>query len=140
METKPHTSSAERSFAIPMLVLVLLVVSALAGCSGMPRLTAEDRRSDIEFLARWAKDYHVCVEVNSTVGGMPDYQNLLPKYMDLDINPDGTFNELTGVQPDVELPSCPLPHGVDREILLKDPWIQAVINGLSAASHLPEVF
>jgi hypothetical protein len=50
---------------------------------------------------------------------------------DLDINPDGTFLELTGVQPDVELPSCPLPHRVDREILLKDPWIQAVINGLS---------
>ncbi|UCC45211.1 MAG: hypothetical protein JSU65_04650, partial [Candidatus Zixiibacteriota bacterium] len=50
---------------------------------------------------------------------------------DLDINPDGTFLELTGVQPDVELPSCPLPDRVDREILLKDPWIQAVINGLS---------
>jgi len=50
---------------------------------------------------------------------------------DLDINPDGTFLELTGVQPDVELPDCPLPDRVDRETLLKDAWIQAVINGLS---------
>ncbi|UCG80000.1 MAG: hypothetical protein JSV60_08520, partial [Desulfobacterales bacterium] len=51
---------------------------------------------------------------------------------DLDINQDGSFIELVGVQPDVELPSCPLPDRVDRETLLKDPWIQAVINGLSS--------
>jgi C-terminal processing protease CtpA/Prc len=50
---------------------------------------------------------------------------------DLDINPDGTFLELTGVQPDVELPSCPLPDRADKKTLLKDPWIQAVINGLN---------
>jgi hypothetical protein len=50
---------------------------------------------------------------------------------DLDINPDGNFNELASVQSDVELPSCPLPDRVDRETLLKDPWIQAVLNDLS---------
>jgi C-terminal processing protease CtpA/Prc len=50
---------------------------------------------------------------------------------DLDINPDGSFNELAGVQPDVELPSCPLPERTDRNTLLKDSWIQAVLNGLS---------
>ena len=49
---------------------------------------------------------------------------------DLDINPDGSINELVGVQPDVELPSCQLPDRVDRETLLKDPWIRAIINGL----------
>jgi len=51
---------------------------------------------------------------------------------DLDVNPDGSFIELVGVQPDVELPSCPLPDRADKETLLKDPWIQAVIKGLSA--------
>jgi hypothetical protein len=50
---------------------------------------------------------------------------------DLGMNPDGNYNERTGVQPGVELPPCPLPYRVDRETLLKDAWIQAVINGLS---------
>ena len=77
MKTRPHTSSAEGSPAIPMPMLVLLVVSALAGCSGTPRLTAEDRRSDVEYVARRAEDYHACVEVNSKVGGVPDHEELL---------------------------------------------------------------
>ena len=50
---------------------------------------------------------------------------------DLDINPDGTFNELTGVRPDVQLPPCELPDRADKKTLLKDPWIQEIINGLS---------
>ena len=49
---------------------------------------------------------------------------------DLDVILDGSFIEMVGVQPDVELPSCPLPDRVDKETLLKDPWIQAVLNGL----------
>ncbi|UCG81782.1 MAG: hypothetical protein JSV60_05790, partial [Desulfobacterales bacterium] len=62
---------------------ILLVLSGSCGCVSPPKLTAEDRRSDVEFLAHWAKDYHACVEVNSKVAGMPDYEKLLPKYMDL---------------------------------------------------------
>jgi hypothetical protein len=62
---------------------VLLVLLVSGGCVSPPKLTAEDRRSDVEFLARWAKDYHACVEVNSKVAGMPDYEKLLGKYMDL---------------------------------------------------------
>ena len=68
MGTRPHTCSAERSLAIPTLVLGLLVVSAVAGCSSTPRLTVEDRRSDVEYRVRWGKDYHACVEVNSKGG------------------------------------------------------------------------
>ena len=62
---------------------------------------------------------------------LPESGMIFRMEADLDINPDGSFNELTGVQPDVELPPCQLPDRTDREILLKDPWIQAVINGLN---------
>jgi len=62
---------------------ILLVLFGSGGCVSPPRLTVEDRRSDVEYLARWAKDYHACVEVNTKVAGLPDYEKLLPKYMDL---------------------------------------------------------
>lgn len=62
---------------------ILLVLFGSSGCVSPPKLTAEDRRSDVEFLAQWARDYHACVEVNTRVGGMPDYEQLLPKYLDL---------------------------------------------------------
>jgi hypothetical protein len=62
---------------------ILLVLFGSGGCLSPPKLTSKDRRSDIEFLARWARDYHPCVEVNSKVAGMPDYEKLLPRYMDL---------------------------------------------------------
>ena len=70
------------------LIVVFAVLLALFGSSGCqnpspPRLTAEDRRSDVEFLAQWARDYHPCVEVASKARGLPDYEELLPKYMDL---------------------------------------------------------
>jgi len=71
--------------AVQLIILfaLLLTLFGSGGCVSPPRLMAEDRRRDVEFLARWAKDYHACVEVNSKVGGMPDYEKLLPKYMDL---------------------------------------------------------
>lgn len=66
-----------------IVLAILLVLLGSGGCVSTPRLTAADRRSDVEFLTRWARDYHACVEVNSKVGGMPDYEKLLPKYIDL---------------------------------------------------------
>lgn len=48
---------------------------------------------------------------------------------DLLINTDGTFNEITGTAPDIELPSCELPTSVTREELLKDEWIATIIQG-----------
>jgi peptidase S41-like protein len=74
---------ARRTFRLIALLTILSTVFGSGGCQGPPRLTAEDRRGDIEFLAQWAKDYHACVEVNSRVGGLADYEELLPKYMDL---------------------------------------------------------
>ena len=49
---------------------------------------------------------------------------------DLDINPDGSFQELAGTKPDVELPPCDLPEKSTKEELLKDAWIRKVIEEL----------
>ncbi len=65
-----------------MFVFVLSVVSALAGCSGTPKLTAEDRKRDIQFMADWAKDYSPFVELAQKHKGIPDYEALLPKYLE----------------------------------------------------------
>ncbi|MHC4324079.1 MAG: S41 family peptidase, partial [Planctomycetota bacterium] len=77
------SSRTRRTFRLILLLATLSTMFGTGGCLSTPRLTAEDRRSDIEFLARWAKDYHACVEVNSKVGDLPDYEKLLPKYIDL---------------------------------------------------------
>lgn len=61
--------------------VVSLALFGSGGCVSPPRLTAEDRKSDIEFLARWAKDYHVCAELNEKYKGTPSYEDLLPKYV-----------------------------------------------------------
>jgi hypothetical protein len=49
---------------------------------------------------------------------------------DLDINPDGSFQELVGTKPDVELPPCDLPEKTTKEELLKDAWVLKVIDEL----------
>jgi hypothetical protein len=49
---------------------------------------------------------------------------------DLDINPDGSFQELAGTKPDVELPPCDLPDKSTKEELLKDAWVRKVIDEL----------
>jgi len=71
-----------RALLTVVSLAVLLTVSAVNGCSSSPRLTAADRRRDIEFLARWAKDYHPCVELNEKYKGTPSYEALLPKYLE----------------------------------------------------------
>jgi len=71
----------QHAFQMLALLGALLTVSAASGCSRIPQLTAADRRRDIEFLARWAKDYHPCVELNEKYKGTPSYEALLPKYL-----------------------------------------------------------
>ena len=82
MKPKQRTSLAKRSFTIPMLVCVLSVVSVLAGCSGPPQLTAEDRRRDIQFLADWTRDYSPFAELNEKYKNTPSYEVLLPCYLE----------------------------------------------------------
>jgi hypothetical protein len=65
-----------------MSVAALLAVSIMGGCSSPRRLTPDDRKKDIEFLARWARDYSPLVELNEKHKGTPSYEALLPKYVD----------------------------------------------------------
>ncbi len=53
------------------------------GCSPTPKLTAEDRRNDVGFLARWAKEYSPFVELNEQPRGLPSCQALAPRYMEM---------------------------------------------------------
>jgi hypothetical protein len=71
----------KRTAQLIVVLAILPVLFGSGGCVSTPRLTAEERRSDVEFLARWAKDYNACVEVNSKVAGMPNYEELLAEYM-----------------------------------------------------------
>jgi len=53
------------------------------GCSPAPKLTAEDRRNNIGFLARWADEYSPFVELNEQLRGLPSYKALAPRYMQM---------------------------------------------------------
>ncbi len=64
------------------LAAAWLVASAGGGCSSTPKLTPEDRRRDIEFLAHWARDYSPLVELNEKCKGIPSYAALLPRYLE----------------------------------------------------------
>jgi hypothetical protein len=64
------------------LLMLLGALFAMGGRSCIAKLTAEDRRSDIEFLARWARDYSPLVDLNEQHKGTPSYEALLPKYME----------------------------------------------------------
>jgi len=49
---------------------------------------------------------------------------------DLVINPDGSYDEISGTPPDIELPPTNPPKSITKEDLLKDTWIQKVIYDL----------
>lgn len=83
MKTQHPIVRRAHSFLIVILTAVSLAAfSAVVSCSGPPKLTAEDRRKDIEFLARWARDYSPLVELNEKHKGTPSYEALLPRYLE----------------------------------------------------------
>jgi hypothetical protein len=82
MRKSGRTARIQPVLLILWLTGVWLMASAGGGCSSTPKLTPEDRRTDIEFLAHWARDYHPCVEVNEKYKGTPSYEALLPRYLD----------------------------------------------------------
>jgi len=49
---------------------------------------------------------------------------------DLVINPDGSYDEISGTPPDIELPEADPPASITKEDLLEDTWIQKVIYDL----------
>jgi len=85
VKTPSHNIRTNSTLQLIAVFALLLALFGSSGCQNPspPRLTAEDRRSDVEFLAQWARDYHPCVEVASKARGLPDHEELLPKYMDL---------------------------------------------------------
>lgn len=80
MKMEHRTVRIIRTLLTVVSLSVLLTVSAVSGCSCPPKLTAEDRRKDIEFLARWAKDYSPFVELNQKYKGLPGVIELEPTY------------------------------------------------------------
>lgn len=45
-------------------VALLFIAWAMVGCLTTPKLTPEDRKRDIQFLADWPRDCHPFVELN----------------------------------------------------------------------------
>ena len=63
-------------------VFGFLFLFFIDGCVTAPKLTAEDRKRDIQFMADWARDYSPVVELAQKHKGTPDYEALLPKYLE----------------------------------------------------------
>ena len=65
------------------LVLPVLPLFSLLPCGGStpPKLTAADRKQDIEFLARWARDYSPFVALNEKHKSVPSFEALRPVYL-----------------------------------------------------------
>ena len=80
MKTQCRNISKKRAFQ-SVIILAVLLAFVLAGCS--PYLTPEDRKKDIQYLAKWAKDYSPFVELNEKHKGCQSYEALKPKYVEL---------------------------------------------------------
>ncbi len=64
------------------IILGFLFIFVTAGCVTAPKLTPEDRKQDIQFLADWARDYNPFVELNEKYKNTPSYEALLPRYLE----------------------------------------------------------
>jgi hypothetical protein len=69
---------------IPLIIVfALLLVFFGSGCSvTAPKLTAEDRKRDIQYLADWTRDYHPFIELAEKKLNIPSYEKLLPRYLE----------------------------------------------------------
>lgn len=64
-----------------LVILTALGSCWLAGCSIPPKLTPEQRRQDIEYLAQWAADCSPFVQLNEQYKNTPSYRALKAQYM-----------------------------------------------------------
>jgi len=81
-----------KHIAQSIVVFAILLVFFGSGCSvTTPKLSPEDRKQDIQFMADWARDYspfvelaekHNRMDIQSYVKGTPSYKALLPKYLE----------------------------------------------------------
>jgi hypothetical protein len=75
-------SIRKKHIAQSVFVFIVLLIFVIAGCMTAPKLTPEDRKRDIQFLADWARDYSPLVELNEKHKGTLSYEALLPKYVE----------------------------------------------------------
>jgi hypothetical protein len=70
--------------AVQLIIVfaILLVLFGSGGCVSTPRLTPEDRKRDIQFLADWSRDYNPFFELNEKYKNTPSYEELLPRYLE----------------------------------------------------------
>jgi len=72
-----------------------------------------------------AAAYYVPVMMRLPASGM-----IFMLEADLLVNPDGSYDEISGITPDVKLEPADLPKSITKEELLKDEWINKIINEL----------
>ncbi len=75
-------SIRKKCIARSVFVLIVLLAFVIAGCVTAPKLTPEDRKQDVQFLADWARDYNPFVELNEKYKNTPSYEALLPRYLE----------------------------------------------------------
>jgi len=89
--SQSHDIWKKHALQLIVFFAVLLVLSG-SGCSvPVPKLSPEDRKRDIQFMADWARDIspfvelaekHNRMDIQSYVKGTPSYKALLPKYLE----------------------------------------------------------
>jgi hypothetical protein len=75
---RKHSVSKVFTFALPVSPLFLFI---LYGCQTPSKLTANDRKQDIEYLVNWAHDYSPFVNLNEKQKGIPSYEALKIRYV-----------------------------------------------------------
>ena len=65
-----------------LLIVVLCMIVGGCGIGPAPHLTVEDRKADIEYMAKWARDYSPLVKHAEKYIKHPGYEELLPRYLD----------------------------------------------------------
>ena len=82
MKMTAKKQKVRRFGPIWLWVALLYIALALVGCVTTPKLTPEDRKRDIQFLADWARDYSPLVKLTEELKGNPSYEALLPRYLE----------------------------------------------------------
>lgn len=76
--------TARRLFVLLAVIVIGVVIVGCFTCIlSTPRLSPEDRRADIEYLAHWARTYSPFVELNERHKGLPSYEELKAEYVEL---------------------------------------------------------
>lgn len=72
----------KRTAQLAVAFTTLLVLFG-SGCGvTAPKLTAEDRKRDIQYLADWVRDCHPFIELSEKKWNIPNYEELLPRYLE----------------------------------------------------------